>query len=197
MSPVSAARRSSRARARPRRGWALPVLGLALLAGCAQHGGAPASPYAGQQGRAISSLSPAEVADLRAGRGMGLARPAELNGYPGPLHVLELADALALSAEQRARTEALHARMQAAAREAGERWVRAERELDALFRSRQVTPESLRDALQRIGALQAGVREVHLQAHLEQTALLTPAQVERYVQLRGYAGGHGHHGPHR
>ena len=30
---------------------------LALLAGCAQHGGAPASPYAGQQGREISAPS--------------------------------------------------------------------------------------------------------------------------------------------
>lgn len=171
-------------------------LGVAMLAGCAQHGGAPpptASPYAGQQQQEISSLSPAEVADLRAGRGMGLARPAELNGYPGPLHVLELAAALELSAEQRARTEALYARMQAAAREAGARWIEAERDLDALFRTRQVTPESLRAALDRVGAQQARVRDVHLQAHLEQTALLTPAQIERYVQLRGYAGGHRHH----
>lgn len=172
------------------------ALGLALLAGCAQHGGVPppsASPYAGQQQQEISALSPAEVADLRAGRGMGLARPAELNGYPGPLHVLELAAALELSAEQRARTEALYARMQAAARDAGARWIEAERDLDALFRTRQVTPESLRAALDRVGAQQARVRDVHLQAHLEQTALLTPAQIERYVQLRGYGGGHRHH----
>lgn len=175
------------------------ALGLAMLAGCAQHGGAPspsASPYAGQQ-QEISTLSPAEVADLRAGRGMGLARPAELNGYPGPLHVLELAAALELSADQRARTEALYARMQAAARDAGARWIEAERELDALFRTRQATPQSLRVALDRVGALQARVRDVHLQAHLEQTALLTPAQIERYAQLRGYGGGHGRHHEHR
>ncbi|MBI3156747.1 MAG: hypothetical protein HYZ20_15265, partial [Burkholderiales bacterium] len=178
-----------------RRSWpAALLLAIAALAGCAQHGGAPASPYAGQEGREVSALSPAELADLRAGRGMGLARPAELNGYPGPLHVLELADALALSAEQRTRSEALYARMQAAARDAGARWIEAERELDALFRNRQATPQSLRAALDRIGALQARVRDAHLQAHLEQTALLTPAQIERYVQLRGYAGGHGQHG---
>ena len=181
-----------------RRSWPPALLlAIAALSGCAQHGGAPASPYAGQERREVSSLSPAEVADLRAGRGMGLARPAELNGYPGPLHVLELAAALELSADQRARTEALHARMQAAAREAGARWIEAERELDALFRTRQATPQSLRAALDRIGALQARVREVHLQAHLEQTALLTPTQIERYVQLRGYGDGHGRHHEHR
>jgi hypothetical protein len=175
-------------------------LGLAMLAGCAQHGGATAwaaAPYAGRQQQEISSLSPQQIGDLRAGRGMGLALPAELNGYPGPLHVLELAAALELSAEQRARTEALHARMQAAAREAGARWIEAERELDALFRSRQATPQSLRAALDRVGALQARVRDVHLQAHLEQTALLTPAQIDRYVQLRGYGGGHGGHHKHQ
>ena len=37
------------------------------------------------------------MADLRAGRGMGLALAAELNGYPGPAHVLELADKLDLA----------------------------------------------------------------------------------------------------
>ena len=189
---------SHRFGARARR--ATLALGLAMLAGCAQHGGAPsrsASPYAGQPQREVSALSPAEVADLRAGRGMGLARPAELNGYPGPLHVLELAAALELSADQRARTEVLYARMQAAAREAGARWIEAERELDALFRTRQATPQSLRAALDRIGALQARAREVHLQAHVEQTALLTPTQIERYVQLRGYGGAHGRHHEHR
>jgi hypothetical protein len=69
------------------------------------------SPYSGLQTRSIKALSEQQVADLTAGRGMGLALAAELNGYPGPSHVLELADKLDLSAEQRARVQQLFASM--------------------------------------------------------------------------------------
>ena len=62
------------------------------------------TPYAGMQSRPIKALSDQQVSDLRAGRGMGLALAAELNGYPGPSHVLEFADQLELSAEQRSRS---------------------------------------------------------------------------------------------
>src|SRR5256885_6759518 len=61
------------------------------------------SPYAGLENRATKALSEQQLVDLRAGRGMGLALAAELNGYPGPLHVLELGEQLMLSAEQRQR----------------------------------------------------------------------------------------------
>jgi hypothetical protein len=39
-------------------------------------------PYAGLAGRSIKALSEQQIADLQAGRGMGLALAAELNGYP-------------------------------------------------------------------------------------------------------------------
>src|SRR4051812_3345086 len=70
-------------------------------------GSAPASepsPYAGQEQREIKSLSADEVKDYLAGKGMGMAKAAELNEYPGPLHVLQLASELNLSPEQKART---------------------------------------------------------------------------------------------
>ena len=51
-------------------------------------------PYAGLEARSIKALSDQQIADLKAGRGMGLALAAELNGHPGPMHVLELADPL-------------------------------------------------------------------------------------------------------
>jgi hypothetical protein len=73
------------------------LLGLFVTAA----GQAP-SPYAGQEGRPIKALSETEMRDLAEGRGMGLAKAAELNSYPGPLHVLELADRLELSEAQRA-----------------------------------------------------------------------------------------------
>src|SRR6266849_3579115 len=46
-------------------------------------------PYAGLQTRPIKAISEQQIADLKAGRGMSLALAAELNGYPGPKHVLE------------------------------------------------------------------------------------------------------------
>jgi hypothetical protein len=154
------------------------------------------SPYAGQEAREIKSLSSSEQADLLAGKGMGLAKAAELNGYPGPAHVLQLAAELALSAEQRARTEALFAAMEQRAQTLGRRLVDEERALDALFASRQITPQRLSESLDRIGALQAQVRAAHLDAHLEQVRILSDEQTRRYMALRGYGehGGHGEHG---
>src|SRR6202165_2300257 len=73
------------------------------------------TPYAGMQTRPIKALSEQQVADLGAGRGMGLALAAELNGYPGPSHVLELADRLELSADQRASVQRLFDAMKAEA----------------------------------------------------------------------------------
>ncbi len=58
-------------------------------------------PYADLKSRSVKALSEQQIADLRAGRGMSLALPAELNGYPGPSHTLENADALGLSPAQR------------------------------------------------------------------------------------------------
>lgn len=151
----------------------------------------PASPYAGQETRAIKALSPGEIESLLGGKGMGFAKAAELNGYPGPAHVLELGDALSLSAEQREKTGALFAAMEREAIALGRSLVEAERDLEALFASRTATPEKLAAALARTGELQARLRGVHLRAHIEQAALLTPEQVMRYAELRGY----GHHRP--
>lgn len=161
---------------------------LALLPTLAAPAAAPPNPYAGQQVRPIKALSPEEVDAYLTGKGGGLAKAAELNGYPGPSHVLALADALALTTEQRSRTETLFRAMQSEARNAGAPLVEAERELDRLFASKAATEETLRTALGRIAALQAAVRAVHLQAHLEQARILTPEQVALYMELRGYAG---------
>ena len=145
-----------------------------------------ASPYAGEQSRDIKALSADDIAGLQAGKGMGHAKAAELNGFAGPAHVLELADALHLTAEQRARTEALFAAMSAKASARGRALVDKERELDALFASRTVTPERLTASLQAIGALQAQVRLAHLEAHLAQVQILTAEQNAHYAELRGY-----------
>jgi Spy/CpxP family protein refolding chaperone len=165
----------------------LHLLSLAAALATLAHATSP-SPYAGQQAREIKALSSVEQADLLAGKGMGLAKAAELNGYPGPAHVLELAADLGLSAEQRQRTQAVWQAMDARARTLGQQVVDAERELDTLFASRQATRERLAAQLDRIGALQAQLRAAHLEAHLEQARILTPEQTQRYVALRGYSG---------
>ncbi|MBL8345315.1 MAG: periplasmic heavy metal sensor, partial [Rubrivivax sp.] len=159
------------------------ILGLALssLSGCAGH-----SHYAGWESRDIKALSAADIEGLRAGRGMSLALAAELNGYPGPLHVLELGDKLALTLSQRTATQELFQRMKAAAIAAGDEFVSAERELDRLFKSKAANPQQLTKALARVAQAQAKLRGSHLQAHLEQVRILTPEQVAKYNSLRGY-----------
>ena len=155
------------------------------------------SPYAGQQHRAIKALSDKEIEDLKAGRGMGLAKSAELNGYPGPMHVLELSAPLGLSPEQRRETAALFAAMKAEAQRLGAAILEAEHGLDWRFAAGAIGEEDLRAQLAALAALQGELRFVHLRAHLAQAALLTAEQRRQYDVLRGYASAPGHGGePH-
>lgn len=163
------------------RAFALTIIGLAVVSASAQSG-----PYAGQQHRDIKSLPAAEVAQLLAGEGMGLAKAAELNGYPGPAHVLEHAQVLALTPEQQQASKALTNNHKQRARQLGEALVAAERALDQAFATRQIDSVSLTRLTAEIGALQAQLREEHLRAHLAQAAILSAAQVRQYGELRGY-----------
>lgn len=175
------------------------VLSLALLAPAAS-AQTPAAPYAGQQQRTIKALSAEEMRDLAEGRGMGLAKAAELNGYPGPLHVLELANELRLTAEQRAATEALFQRMQADARRLGAALLEAEQAQDRRFDHRHIDAASLQATTASVAALGGELRAVHLAAHLGQVAVLTPGQIAEYQTRRGYLStpsGTGHTGSHR
>jgi len=63
-----------------------------------------ADEYRGQQDRAIKALSADEVAGYLQGKGLGLAKAAELNQYPGPSHVLALASELELTETQKDQT---------------------------------------------------------------------------------------------
>jgi len=159
---------------------------LATAPAPAQH----AQPYAGLQGRAIKALSEQQIADLKNGRGMGLALAAELNGYPGPLHVIELRQELALSEAQVARAEELFRQMKAETIPLGEALIAQEAALDRQFAERRITPASLDETITKIGTAQAGLRAAHLRYHLEMLEILTPDQVRRYGELRGYAAGH-------
>jgi Spy/CpxP family protein refolding chaperone len=156
-----------------------------------------ASPYAGEQSRDIKALSPQEVMQLREGAGMGFAKAAELNRYPGPMHALELGDALRLTDVQRRALQSLMARHKAEARALGARVLELEGELDALFASGKADAQSVDAVLARLAEVSARLRGSHLKTHLETTALLTARQVDQYVEARGYAAaapaGHQHH----
>lgn len=175
------------------------VLAFALPVG-AQHGGhdhtqmhrhmqekPAASPYAGEQSRAIKSLSADDMRALQKGEGMGLAKAAELNGYPGPMHVLEHAEALKLTPEQHSQTSALMQAHKARAAQIGAQLIAAEQALDRAFATRQIDEARLATLTADIGRLQAGLRAEHLGTHLKQTALLSETQIKAYGALRGYS----------
>jgi hypothetical protein len=158
------------------------------------------APYRGWQGRQIKALSAGQIEDLRAGRGMGMALSAELNGYPGPRHVLDLASELDLSAAQRAEVQRLFDTMQAQAIVLGQQVIESEAALDQMFAEQAASDEVVQVAAVELGRLQGELRGHHLRYHLATRDLLSPHQVMRYQQLRGYQGegasghgaGHGH-----
>lgn len=149
------------------------------------------SPYAGQQTRSIKALSQQETEAILAGSGMafgGMAKTAELNGYPGPMHVLELYEAgrMDLHDEQLSQIRTLFEEMREEAMGVGGVIVDLERELDAFFVNRTVTPELLERAITGIGTQTAKLRNIHLQAHLSMMNIVTPEQIHMYNVERGY-----------
>ena len=167
---------------------------LAVLATLSNHSVAQdmthnshSSSYVGQQTREIKSLSPRDIEQLERGAGWGLAKAAELNGVPGPKHVLELKRELVLSSEQEAATQRLFTAMQKEAIEKGKRLIRLERELELRFRQGPFPEAELQKRMQELGAARADLRFAHLAAHLKTPSILTADQIKRYNQLRGYA----------
>lgn len=167
------------------------VLSLAVAApGTAQQN---PTPYAGLEGREIKALSADEINGLLNGDGMSMALAAELNGYPGPKHVLEMSDSLGLSNLQVERTREIFVDMQKAAQDLGQRILDEERRLDQLFAGRSIDSSEVIRLSTSIGSLRGELRAAHLSAHLRMIALLDEHQNMRYQELRGYDGpGHAH-----
>lgn len=163
------------------------MLGLAWLAVATLTACSTITPYAGQQSRPIKALAEREVRDYLSGAGMGFARAAELNGFPGPMHVLELGDALGLNTQQRADTQALFDTHKSEARTIGAQLVTAERELDALFAAGVVSERVLAEQMDKVAQLHGRYRLSHLETHRRMHALLNEGQIRRYAELRGYA----------
>lgn len=138
------------------------------------------------ESREIKTLSDQDIQELRRGGGWGLALPAELNGVPGPAHLLELKDQIPLTDEQVVQTEKLFTEMKRMAIEAGEKLIESERNIEQIFLHRTVTEESLRHHLQLAEEARKELRFIHLSQHYNTLGYLTEEQIARYNELRGY-----------
>ena len=176
--------------------WMTGLASLAMLTASDCAAAQASQPYADMRTRSIKALSDQQIADLRAGRGMALALAAELNGYPGPAHLLELADQLDLTVEQRRHFEQMFDAMKRETIPVGQQLIAAEADLDRRFADRTITPDQLSAAVATLGEIQARLRAAHLRYHLSTPALLTHEQMRRYGELRGYAGASGHQPRH-
>ena len=158
------------------------ILSALLVSGVqAQH-----SPDSGEQTNVIKSLSQKEIDDYRSGAGMGFAKAAELNHYPGPKHVLELAAELQLTEPQQARSKEIYETMRQEAMRLGKSIVEQEKALDQLFASTSIDQKKISQITDRIAGLQGKLRAVHLAAHVATRTILTHEQIEKYDALRGH-----------
>ena len=144
------------------------------------------SDYVGQENRQIKTLSKDDIHDLQNGNGWGLAKAAELNGVPGPKHLLEMQGEIRLTAEQTSRIEEIYSEMKAQAIPLGNKLIEAERALNLAFANRQIDDAGLLKLLENIASVRKQLRYVHLAAHLQTLPVLKEEQIKFYNELRGY-----------
>src|SRR5438552_17144548 len=140
---------------------------------------------AGAEGRAVAQACVTECEKVVSdGRGFGLAFAADQNGYPGPMHVLELRDRLKLTADQTAKVQELMHAMVAESRPKGARLLEAEAKLRRLFADRAADEAAVRGAVGEVERARSEVRLVHLLTHLKTRDLLTEDQRRVYHEAR-------------
>ncbi len=145
------------------------------------------SDYAGQEKRIIKSLSEDDILQLKNGKGWGLAKAAELNGMPGPTHILQMKSQIGLSDEQEKKIKALFDSMQSKAIPLGNQLIELEKKLNESFANRTVTDGNLIEQLDSISRVRSSLRYVHLATHLTTPSILNPQQISDYNRLRGYS----------
>jgi len=145
------------------------------------------SKYVGQEHRKIKSLSPDDIKELKRGGGWGLAKAAELNGVPGPAHILEMAEKINLNVEQKRKIQNIYNDMKVEAVTLGEQLIRLEVELNIGFSNRTINQALLDKTVREIEKVRAKLRIVHLSTHLQTPNILTNEQIILYNKLRGYS----------
>jgi len=148
------------------------------------------SPYAGEHVREIKSLSTDDINGLKDGTGTpfgGMAKLAELNGYPGPRHVLDLAHQMELTDSQTKQIEHIYQEMNSEAKILGNKIISIETHLDEKFSEGVINEVNLKEKIHESAEFYAKLRNVHLQSHLLMMDVLTLEQIQKYNELRGYA----------
>ena len=155
------------------------LLGAASSASWGQHG------HGHEGGHQAAEACSAEFDKVVGeGRGFGLAFAADQNGYPGPLHVLELKDRLKLTADQEAKAQALLHAMFVESKPKSARLLEAEAKLRRLFADRAADDAAVRAAVAEVERARSEVRLVHLLMHLKTRELLTEDQRRIYHEAR-------------
>ncbi len=144
------------------------------------------SKYAGQEKRLIKSLSDDDIEQLKNGKGWGLAKAAELNGMPGPLHILQMKDQVSLTPGQEVKIQALFENMKSKAIPLGNELIELEKTLNESFADRTISKQQLSQQLDEIAKVKKELRYVHLETHLATPAILSTQQLAEYNRLRGY-----------
>lgn len=150
----------------------------------AQHGGAHAGPGAIPHHTLVQTYEKAFEQNVAEGRGFGMAFAADQNGYPGPLHVLELKDRLKLTTDQEAKMQAMLAAMFAESKPKSARLLESEAKLRQLFASGRADEAAVKAAVADVEKARTEVRLVHLLAHLKTREVLTEEQRRLYHEAR-------------
>ncbi|MBC8258066.1 MAG: hypothetical protein H8E38_03530 [SAR324 cluster bacterium] len=148
------------------------------------------SPYIGQEKWEIKSLSPDDVKGLLEGLGTpfgGMAKLGELNGYPGPRHVLDLSEKMNLTESQKIQIEGIFNEMKIESIKLGRQIIEVEKQMNEEFGNQSISKESLQIKLKKSAKIYGQLRFVHLKAHLQMIQILSQRQIILYNQLRGYS----------
>lgn len=147
------------------------------------------SPYADDKYMIITSMTDKDLQSLQNGTGeafSGLAKLAELNGYPGPRHVLDMASELKLDAEQKEKVDVIYQNMRSKAKEIGAKIIAIEKQMDDSFANKTMSANELEHMLDKSASYYSQLRYVHLSAHIETANVLKEDQINMYNNLRGY-----------
>jgi hypothetical protein len=148
------------------------------------------SPYRGEETRGIKSLSQDDINGLKNGAGTpfgGMAKLAELNGYPGPKHVLDLTSQLELNDTQIEQINNIYQNMKFEAIVLGEKIITVESQLNKKFSNDSIDEKYLQEKVHESAGHYAELRNVHLQSHVLMMTVLSSDQIQKYGELRGYS----------
>ena len=160
------------------------VFTSALPSADAQHAMPPAMPGGPSAHMLAETCAAAFEKNIATGRGFGMAFAADRHGYPGPLHVLELATRLGLTPDQQTKVRALQDAMFAESRPKGAALLAAERKLGDMFASAKADEAGVRAAVHEVERLRADLRALHLTMHLKTREVLSPEQRRLYQAER-------------